>query len=121
MTERVTISEKTFRNLLQYRSPRPGPGQGNSHLPQTEGHRHPSLEGEHNRYGHQNRAVSSVQTETEIINSLEALLPDLDALIIVDRADEQDCGVITSVGGRESQSLPESLTVLFSGLIRENV
>ena len=55
------------------------------------------LEGEHERYDIKNRSKTSPEIEKNIIESLDAILPELDALIIVDQIEQQpDCGVITS-------------------------
>ena len=56
----------------------------------------PSLAGEHERYDTKNRRLTSQGTQQQIIDSLDALLPALDAVIIADQVEEEDCGVITA-------------------------
>jgi len=68
----------------------------------------PSLAGEHERYDTKNRTPTSAATVRKIVQSLDALLPQLDALIIADQVDEEDCGVVTAavrsaVGDRAKQ------------------
>jgi len=58
--------------------------------------RDPSLAGEHSRYDTKNRTPTSAVTENAIIRSLDALLPQLDAVIVADQVDEEDCGVVTA-------------------------
>ena len=57
----------------------------------------PSLAGEHSRYDVKNRATPPLDAQRQVIRSLEALLPRLDALIVADQAEERDCGVITAL------------------------
>ena len=54
-----------------------------------------SLAGEHSRYDTKNRTPTSVATQQRIMRSLEALLPQSDAVIVLDQVDEADCGVVT--------------------------
>jgi len=64
----------------------------------------PSLAGEHSRYDTKNRATTTRETEDRLIDSLDALLPEdagsgagaIDALIVADQVEEEDCGVITA-------------------------
>jgi bifunctional ADP-heptose synthase (sugar kinase/adenylyltransferase) len=56
----------------------------------------PSLAGEHERYDTKNRTPTSAATVGKIVRSLDALLPQLDALIIADQVEEEDCGVVTA-------------------------
>ncbi len=56
----------------------------------------PTLAGEHERYDTKNRTVMSEATEQKIAQSLDALLPELDAVIVTDQVEEEDCGVITA-------------------------
>ena len=53
------------------------------------------LEGEHERYDTKNRIKTPPDVEKKIIESLDSILPELDALIIADQVEEVDCGVIT--------------------------
>lgn len=56
----------------------------------------PSLAGEHQRYDTKNRTLTSPAIEQQIVDSLDALLPGLDAVIIADQVEEEDCGAITA-------------------------
>jgi bifunctional ADP-heptose synthase (sugar kinase/adenylyltransferase) len=56
----------------------------------------PSLAGEHNRYDTKNRALTTVEVQERLVASVDALLPRLDALILMDQVEERDCGVITT-------------------------
>jgi bifunctional ADP-heptose synthase (sugar kinase/adenylyltransferase) len=56
----------------------------------------PSLVGEHNRYDTKNRLLTSAGVQDRLIRSLGALLPQLDALIVADQVEEQDCGAVTT-------------------------
>jgi len=56
----------------------------------------PSLAGEHNRYDTKNRVLTTSAAQDRLIRSLDALLPQLDALIVADQVEEQDCGAIAT-------------------------
>ena len=56
----------------------------------------PGLEGEHNRYDTKNRSKTPVEIEDAILSSLDAMLPRIDALIVLDQVEEADCGAVTS-------------------------
>jgi rfaE bifunctional protein kinase chain/domain len=56
----------------------------------------PGLKAEHNRYDTKNRTETPAGMGKRIIESIETLLPELDALIILDQVDEEGCGVIVS-------------------------
>jgi sugar/nucleoside kinase (ribokinase family) len=56
----------------------------------------PSLAGEHSRYDTKNRTRTPAELEALIVGGMDALLPDLDALIVMDQAEEEDCGVVTA-------------------------
>jgi rfaE bifunctional protein kinase chain/domain len=56
----------------------------------------PSLAGEHSRYDTKNRTPTSADAKARIIRSLDALLPEVDALIAMDQVEEENCGVVTS-------------------------
>jgi rfaE bifunctional protein kinase chain/domain len=56
----------------------------------------PSLAGEHERYDTKNRTFTSQSIEEQIVHSLDALLPQLDAVIIADQVEEDDYGVVTA-------------------------
>jgi bifunctional ADP-heptose synthase (sugar kinase/adenylyltransferase) len=55
----------------------------------------PGLEGEHSRYDTKNRSVTGSELEGKVIRSLDALLGEIDAVIVVDQAEQRDCGVVT--------------------------
>ena len=57
----------------------------------------PSLAGQHSRYDVKNRTTPPLDAQRQVIRSLEALLPRLDAVIVADQAEERDCGVITAL------------------------
>ena len=55
----------------------------------------PGIEGEHKRYDTKNRAATPAKIERHIIDFLDALLPELDAVIVIDQVEEGNCGVVT--------------------------
>ena len=55
-----------------------------------------SLAGEHSRYDTKNRVTTPADLQQRMVNSLDALLPQLDAVIVLDQVEECDCGVITA-------------------------
>jgi rfaE bifunctional protein kinase chain/domain len=55
----------------------------------------PSLDGEHARYDTKNRTPTSDALVREIIAGLDALLPELDAVVIQDQVEQQGRGVVT--------------------------
>jgi rfaE bifunctional protein kinase chain/domain len=55
----------------------------------------PGLAGEHNRYDTKNRTPTSATAQERIIAGLDALLPQIDAVIAMDQVDEEGCGVVT--------------------------
>ena len=55
----------------------------------------PGLEGEHPRYDTKNYDITPQEVEREIIGRLDALLDDLDAVMIVEQDTAVNCGVIT--------------------------
>lgn len=56
----------------------------------------PTLSGEHQRYDTKNRQPVSVALQRQIVRSLDALLPQLDAVIVADQVEEEGCGVVTA-------------------------
>ncbi|GAB4133215.1 MAG: D-glycero-beta-D-manno-heptose-7-phosphate kinase [Thermogutta sp.] len=56
----------------------------------------PALEGEHSRYDHKNRDPLPEEVLRRIAQSVDYLLPTLDALIVLDQVEEEDCGVVTA-------------------------
>jgi len=56
----------------------------------------PSLAGEHSRYDTKNRSTTSRELRQKIIRSLDSLSDDLDAVIVADQVEEEECGVVTT-------------------------
>jgi rfaE bifunctional protein kinase chain/domain len=54
------------------------------------------LAAEHSRYDTKNRCVTSAELEQQIVHALDQLLPELDAVIVLDQVEEPDCGVVTA-------------------------
>ncbi|MCU0959815.1 MAG: PfkB family carbohydrate kinase [Pirellulaceae bacterium] len=54
------------------------------------------LAAEHSRYDTKNRGATSSELEQQIVSSLDQLLPELDAVIVLDQVEEPDCGVVTA-------------------------
>jgi len=57
----------------------------------------PSLDGEHQRYDIKNRTTTPEAVQRKIIESLDTLLPELDAVIVADQVEQPDCGVVTAL------------------------
>lgn len=55
----------------------------------------PSLAGEHERYDTKNRRLTPKAVQKQILRSLDLLLPQLDAVIVADQVEEENCGVVT--------------------------
>ena len=56
----------------------------------------PGLEGEHSRYDTKNRERTPASVEQSLIESLIQLIHRVDAVILMDQVEEQDCGAITT-------------------------
>jgi len=56
----------------------------------------PTLAGEHERYDTKNRRPTPPELVDRIIQSLDQLLPQLDAVIVADQVEQEECGVVTS-------------------------
>jgi bifunctional ADP-heptose synthase (sugar kinase/adenylyltransferase) len=54
----------------------------------------PALDGEHARYDTKNRAPTGEVLIRKIIAGLDAILPELDAIIIQDQVEQEGCGVV---------------------------
>jgi rfaE bifunctional protein kinase chain/domain len=54
-----------------------------------------ALEGEHSRYDTKNRTPTSEASIRKVIAGLDSLLPELDAVILMDQAEEEGCGTVT--------------------------
>lgn len=67
-----------------------------------------SLAGEHSRYDIKNRNPTPAALQQQVIASVERLLEQgIDALIVADQVEEDDCGVITSAVRRRFESLAQ--------------
>jgi rfaE bifunctional protein kinase chain/domain len=55
----------------------------------------PRLDAEHSRYDTKNRQSISDALQQDLLRSLDALLPELDAVIVLDQVEQRDCGVVT--------------------------
>ena len=55
----------------------------------------PGLPGEHDRYDLKNRSPTGPALEAAIVASLDELLPDLDALVVMDQVEDEGFGVLT--------------------------
>ncbi len=56
----------------------------------------PGLAGEHQRYDTKNRTPTSEDVQRQIVQSLDVLLAELDAVIVADQVEEEDCGAVTA-------------------------
>jgi len=56
----------------------------------------PGLDGEHSRYDIKNRKPTGPVLEAAIIQALEAMIPELDLLIVMDQVEDDGCGVVTA-------------------------
>lgn len=54
-----------------------------------------ALSGEHSRYDTKNRRQTPAELESQLIASLERVVPEVDAVIVLDQVEERDCGVVT--------------------------
>ena len=81
-----------------------------AHLLQTPRPQRRDLAGEHERYDTKNRQPTR-RPWTRIVQSLDGLLPQLDAVIVLDQVEEEeeDCGVVTAgqdAAGRIGRPVP---------------
>ncbi len=56
-----------------------------------------SLKSEHDRYDSKNRTKTSPAAERHIVQSIDAVLPQIDALMIMDQIEERNCGCVTDI------------------------
>ncbi|MFN0198210.1 MAG: bifunctional heptose 7-phosphate kinase/heptose 1-phosphate adenyltransferase [Planctomycetaceae bacterium] len=56
----------------------------------------PSLKGEHDRYDTKNRRPMPAEIGERVLAALDKVLPELDAVIISDQVEYDDCGIITA-------------------------
>jgi rfaE bifunctional protein kinase chain/domain len=74
----------------------------------------PHLNGEHSRYDTKNRDETSRDMEERIIRALDALLPRLDAVIVMDQVEEENRGAITTaVAAAVADRAQHSANVVF--------
>ena len=70
----------------------------------------PSLKGEHDRYDTKNRTPMPKEIGDRVLAALDAILPELDAVIISDQVEYDDCGIITAMVrqalGERAQKFP---------------
>jgi bifunctional ADP-heptose synthase (sugar kinase/adenylyltransferase) len=57
----------------------------------------PGLTGEFERYDTKNRKPTPAEVGESVLKALDAVLPELDAVIIADQVEEPECGIITSI------------------------
>lgn len=55
----------------------------------------PGLGGEHERYDTKNRQPTPTDVIAKVMDALDAVLPDVDGVIVADQVEEDDCGIIT--------------------------
>ena len=55
----------------------------------------PGLSGEHSRYDVKNRTPTSPELQAAILESLKAVLPAVDALIVMDQVEDENFGAVT--------------------------
>lgn len=65
----------------------------------------PGLAGEHSRYDVKNRAPTPPSIESAVLGSLRAVLPESDALIVMDQAEEEGRGAVTAAVVRALEDL----------------
>ncbi len=56
----------------------------------------PGLAGEHSRYDTKNRTPTSAKIEARIVDSLRKIVFDVDAVVVMDQVDGENCGVVTN-------------------------
>ncbi len=54
------------------------------------------LSGEHERYDTKNRRRTPADVQQRVLGDLDALLPYIDAVIVIDQVEEDECGIITA-------------------------
>jgi bifunctional ADP-heptose synthase (sugar kinase/adenylyltransferase) len=55
-----------------------------------------ALSGEHERYDTKNRRPVATDVQDRVLARLEAMLPQLNAVIILDQVEQAECGIVTS-------------------------
>jgi sugar/nucleoside kinase (ribokinase family) len=54
------------------------------------------LSGEHSRYDTKNRLGTPAEVQEGVLSHLERILPETDAVVILDQVEEAECGIVTS-------------------------
>jgi rfaE bifunctional protein kinase chain/domain len=73
-----------------------------------------SLDAEHSRLDTKNRSQTPAEIEQQIIESLDDLLDQVDAVVVLDQVDVEDSGVVTgAIRSAVSQRAQESSRVVF--------
>lgn len=73
----------------------------------------PGLAGEHSRYDTKNRRTTPADVVERIAVELERILPEVDAVIVMDQVELPDCGVVTA----EIRSRLGELALRFPGVL----
>ena len=74
----------------------------------------PELSGEHARYDTKNRTRTPLSLVRQVIAALDAVLPEVDSVVISDQVEMDDCGVITAeVRGALADKAVKSPGVVF--------
>lgn len=82
----------------------------------------PGLAGEHSRYDTKNRKTTPAEVVERITAELERILPDVDAVIVMDQVELPDCGVVTAkTRGRLAELALRFPEVLFWADSRRNI
>jgi bifunctional ADP-heptose synthase (sugar kinase/adenylyltransferase) len=53
------------------------------------------LSGEHERYDTKNRNGIPLPVQEQVLSDLERLLPSLDAVVVMDQVEQEECGIVT--------------------------
>ena len=64
-----------------------------------------ALSGEHERYDTKNRTPTPGPVLDQVLSRLERILPTVDAVIVLDQVEEEECGIITSSVRRKACAL----------------
>jgi bifunctional ADP-heptose synthase (sugar kinase/adenylyltransferase) len=59
--------------------------------------RNAALSGEHDRYDTKNRETTPTGVQERVLTHLARLLPQVDAVVVLDQVDESDCGIVTGM------------------------
>jgi bifunctional ADP-heptose synthase (sugar kinase/adenylyltransferase) len=70
--------------------------------------RTPDLSGEHERYDTKNRQPLPADVQDAVLDQLARLMPDLDAVVVLDQVEEAECGIVTERVRAEAGRLAET-------------